>query len=1010
MPRFSICVCVYNGKQYLPACLNSILLQSFSDFEVIVVDDASTDGSSTVVSEYAVKDSRVKPVFKKKNEGLHLGHRTAIDYCSGEYVLFLDADDEFAEGLLEHVDRALREEPVDMLHFGISVIGEGVSDEACRSFEAYVNQPIEPLENLDIVSAIFGGCGKYRQDWRVPQRAFSANLLRAAFSQMPRKRLDCAEDAYEMFIISTMAKRQITHNDIIGIQYHLGRGLNGSSSWGKEKFVFVAKSFWDCYAQIAQYAKAWRTPSVANSADRAKIKLMQLLFNDWRARVLESEKLQALEEASTVLGPGIAGSEAMRCTRDAAYEKLTLGIGPSSSTLNAWFDAARRLAEAGVACSVDYAAYLSEASNHISAIREAERASCFSDQRVRIFVSTHKPVERFDSDILQPVQVGSLHASERYSWALHDDEGENISNLNPMYCELTTQYWAWKNVDADYIGFCHYRRYFDFSDTAHKENAYGEVMDDYIDAVAQEEYKLDDTSIASLVKNYDVVTTPIEDIRSYMGNKATIRSQYDAADRLYVDDLDKVVNILVSQHPDYEQDARAFLAGHTGRFCNMFIMKRDIFRDYCAWLFPILEEFCRTADMGLYSKEGVRTPGHLAERLLNIYLLHNERIGANWKTKQLQCVHFVNPEKQYLPVAMASGSEFKPVIPVAFAASNNYVPMLVTTIHSMLSNASSEYRYDIVVLHKGITWEKQECMRAFFCKSDNVALQFCDVSRVVAKYDLTTNNPHISIETYYRFLIQELLPYYNKVLYLDSDLIVKGDVSELFKVDLGDNLLAAVRDVDYCGNLNMKDGIRMRYTKEVLGMRNPYDYFQAGVLVLNTKAMRKLHPMRKWLEFASDDRFIYNDQDVLIAHCEGRVTFLDYDWNVMTDCFGRIGRIFAYAPAAIFDAFNDSRNHEKIVHYAGAQKPWKVEDCDRFSLYWEYAKDTPFYENLLMILAKEVSRDVAEEVAHPTIVDEHKSAVSENNPLRKIVDPIMPMGSRRREVLKAVARKVRGLD
>ena len=144
------------------------------------------------------------------------------------------------------------------------------------------------------------------------------------------------------------------------------------------------------------------------------------------------------------------------------------------------------------------------------------------------------------------------------------------------------------------------------------------------------------------------------------------------------------------------------------------------------------------------------------------------------------------------------------------------------------------------------------------------------------------------------------------------------------------NLLAAARDVDYCGNLNMKDGIRMRYTKEVLGMRQPYDYFQAGVLVLNTKAMRKLHPMEKWLEFASDDRYIYNDQDILNAHCQGRVKYLDYDWNVMTDCFGRIGNVFSFAPCAIFDAFNDSRNHEKIVHYAGAQKPWKMMGCDRF--------------------------------------------------------------------------------
>ena len=60
---------------------------------------------------------------------------------------------------------------------------------------------------------------------------------------------------------------------------------------------------------------------------------------------------------------------------------------------------------------------------------------------------------------------------------LHDDEGENISDKNPMYCELTAQYWAWKNLDADYYGFCHYRRYFNFSDTVYEEDPWGNVLD-----------------------------------------------------------------------------------------------------------------------------------------------------------------------------------------------------------------------------------------------------------------------------------------------------------------------------------------------------------------------------------------------------------------------------------------------------------------------------------------------------------------------------------------------------
>ena len=190
------------------------------------------------------------------------------------------------------------------------------------------------------------------------------------------------------------------------------------------------------------------------------------------------------------------------------------------------------------------------------------------------------------------------------------------------------------------------------------------------------------------------------------------------ASKLYVEDLDKVVEILGKQHPEYLEDAQAFLKGHVGRFCNMFIMKRDIFNDYCAWLFPILEEFVATTDMSHYSKEGVRTPGHLAERLLNIYLLHHERVGSNWKMAELQCVHFANPDYHDELGLPSLGYDKRPIIPVVFASDNNYVPMLTTTVYSALKNASRDYRYDVIVLHRDINGAIQASMRDFFFHID----------------------------------------------------------------------------------------------------------------------------------------------------------------------------------------------------------------------------------------------------------------------------------------------------
>ena len=1005
MPRFSICVSTYNDAEYLPGCIESVLSQSFEDFELIVVVDGSTDESANMVRDYAKSDCRIIPVIKETNEGLHLGRVSGIEASTGDYIFLLDSDDELEDDALLKLNEALDKQPVDILHFGIHVVPVGISETLCRDFEDYINAPVGFLDGDNLAAVAFSQEEGYRQDWRVTQRIYNASFLKRACARMTMDRLDRAEDAYECFVALSLAKNQATRNDIVALRYYYGRGLNSSSELSVESFLKSVNCFWDVITHIDEFACNMHSALLSRYAADARTKLLQLLFNDWLTRVANHNKIEAANKAAEVLGTLNVAKELMRCSRDKAYEQWANGGSYNAEdAYNAWYRAAIDIAGVEASSAPEFLSLRDVTKGHIEDLRVRTMRESYKEQDIRIFVSTHKRVDLFDSMLLQPVQVGCVNrpADARFPWALHDDEGENISSQNSMYCELTTQYWAWKNVDADYIGFCHYRRYFDFNPKRHPENIYGEIIDERLNHETQQEYFLDDASIRSAISDFDIVTTEVKDIRPFVGKNATVRSHYDDAAQLYVEDIDRMVDILGRQQPDYLDDAHAFLSGHNSCFCNMFVMKKDIFRGYCSWLFPILEEFVETTDMSRYSREGVRTPGHLAERLLNIYLFHHERIGTPWKRKQVKCVHFLDPDYHDKLHMLQSEKELRPVIPVVFAADNNYVPMLTTTIYSALKNASSKYRYDIVVMQRDITADNQSIMRTFFSRFPNVTLRFANVSRIVENYRLTTNNPHISIETYYRFLVQELLPFYDKVLYLDSDLIVKGDISELFATDLGDNFVGAVRDIDFVGNVNMKKGKRFDYAKNVLEMNDPYDYFQAGVLVLNTRAMREAHSIEEWLEFASDDRYIYNDQDVLNARCEGRVAFLDFSWNVMIDCGGRIGNIFSFAPAAMYDAFLDSRSHEKIVHYAGVEKPWKMADCDRAELYWEYAREIPFYEKLLANLGGGFSG--------PRSIPAHARAISETSKMRKLVDPLLPIGSLRREAAKSIARRMRGLD
>lgn len=1033
MPRLSIVVPAYNVEPYIKECLDSVCQQTCEDIEAIVVDDASTDHTREIVREFAETDGRIILVEHTENCGQHRARMTGVSASHGEYILFLDGDDALAPDMCETLLAQIDSEPVDILHFGITVIGaNGILQSELDSFREYNNRPIPAMKGDEIIRSSFDPNKGYCVDWRFTQRVYEASLVKRAFSLMSKNCLTRTEDGYEYLVLASLAKSYRSCKEVDGYIYYYGRGVTGTSRLIATEFGKHCIQFKENFDAAYDYAESCNSQLLKECAYGFEQKATELLANDWSIRVDEQEKRSAAMFMSEVFGPEKTNRELYRLLRDKAYDLWVCGEDDPRfcKMLSEWRTTAALITHAkGVDASSDQYPRMKkmqeEALLHLREIsnrNETQELEKLMDERlssdIKIFVTAHKPVSLFRSNIFQPVQVGSK--INRLPGFFQDDDGDNIARLNPMYCELTTQYWAWKNVDARYYGFCHYRRYFDFSSTRHEENDWGEIIDGYINEAAQKEYGLDDETMRSVIEGYDVITTEFKDIREFPSGNETIRAHYEAAPLLHVDDLDRVIEILKLRHPDYSEDADAFLSGHMSCFCNMFIMRREIFQAYCEWLFPILEEYVQETDMSRYSREALRTPGHLSERLFNIYYLHQMRVDGSWKTRQLQCVHFEHPEpiSELHPISEVDYEG--PIIPVVFASDDNYVPMLTTTMFSMLENASPDRLYDIVVLNKNITWENQETMRRFLSRFSNLRLSFYDVSNLIERYPLTTSNPHISIETYYRFLIQEVLPYYDKVLYLDSDLIVEGDVAELFDVDLGDNLLAAAHDIDYLGNLNMNDGNRMQYSQKMLGMQNPYDYFQAGVLVLNTAEMRRLHDIDTWLTLASNPDYIYNDQDVLNAECEGRVVFLEYDWNVMINCDYRIERVFSFAPADSLAAFMDSRLHEKIVHYAGYEKPWLMARCDRSELYWLYARQTPFYEKLLSKLAEFASgraADEAKERAKAEMRAEIQAevaarmpsrAMGESNPIRRIIDPIMPVGSNRREIAKALGRTLRG--
>lgn len=320
MPLFSIIIPAYNNERFLPDCLESVVSQLFDDWEAIVVVDGSPDDSVLVASRYSQQDSRISVVNKEVNEGTHLARCTGVERASGEYGIFLDADDRLADTALPDLVAALHDNPShDVLRFGTSVSGEGVSKDSAQSLEEWGNMPLPILYGREVVEASFCEGGLRKQDWRILQRVYSMPLLKRAFEAMSKQRFGRGQDAYECFVISSLVSSQITKTEIVGYEYHIGRGITNSRQMTVASFVELAKNYYEILDAARRYAKEFQDFDLTSSLMGFRSLLFTYLMEDWHSRVADCDKLAALPSVSELFGTRDLAKELYRIARDEAY-------------------------------------------------------------------------------------------------------------------------------------------------------------------------------------------------------------------------------------------------------------------------------------------------------------------------------------------------------------------------------------------------------------------------------------------------------------------------------------------------------------------------------------------------------------------------------------------------------------------------------------------------------------------------------------------------------------------
>ncbi len=303
-------------------------------------------------------------------------------------------------------------------------------------------------------------------------------------------------------------------------------------------------------------------------------------------------------------------------------------------------------------------------------------------------------------------------------------------------------------------------------------------------------------------------------------------------------------------------------------------------------------------------------------------------------------------------------------IPIFFSTDDNYIPFLDVAVASLIANASSNYQYRIIVLNTGLRQENIDKVKKR--EKDGFVIDFVDISKNVEKIKARFKNVyHFSVVTYYRLFIASLFPQYDKILYLDCDLVVLGDISKLYHTDLGDNILGACPEMFVQSTPEFR-----RYAEKALGL-NPDDYFNAGVLMINLEQFRKDEIEQKFVKLITEYEFdlLDPDQAYLNYLCRGKILMLPNGWNK--------------EPMPI-----PCEGDKNLVHYALYKKPWQYDDVIDGNYFWQYAKTSPFYEQILQVKVSfcEEDRKKKELMAQEILTHANKIVASEETFSKKLTN------------------------
>lgn len=437
---------------------------------------------------------------------------------------------------------------------------------------------------------------------------------------------------------------------------------------------------------------------------------------------------------------------------------------------------------------------------------------------VKLLICYHKPATLFKDEIFTPIHVGRANARKKatpgdknYQWMLDnmigDDTGENISERNGCYNEMTSLYWAWKNYDKlgnpDYIGLMHYRRHFVFRED--EKIVYN--IENFDEESYLREINYSPEKVYNMLEGCDFIT--------HIGKVINVYNHYIENHRQ--EDLDLAVDIMLEKYPEYKEITKEYFAGDYSNFCNMFIMNKKLFFQYCEWIFDILEEFEKRVDVS-------EKRFFISERLTGIFIA-KLMADKSLKYKVLPISFIEDPVK----------------IPIAMPVSREKLFQVGTTMTSILEAAKGYNQFQFYLLNDG-NLEAHERLKfdEFEKKYPYCKIEFIDT-------DVK--------EEFYPLYVSEALSGINKCIYMSGNIVALQDLGEFYRICSTDDY--------YVVGTSLKDYDVKTQRKEL----SPY------ILVLNCGRLRQ-HKM--WEKSQNDINFGKHGMEIFNQFCENQIGYIPW--------------------------------------------------------------------------------------------------------------------------------------